>query len=740
MFLNVHFTSQQQQIIQHSGAHARIIAVAGSGKTQTLTQYLDQRLSTGISARRVLVLMYNKAAQQDFERRLRSVRPDQPLPDIRTFHSLGYRICQTLMKQGDMPRHSAKLLSESEVEIALWRILREIAPPELAEDVLARKKKWVEPAMAYIELVKSSLHSPELVFEQTGLPAICHFFITAFARFEDWRAELGRLTFNDLIYEPVQRFQREAHLREQFANHLAEIVVDEFQDINPAQHYLLDILAGHSAQVMVVGDPDQTIYEFRGSEPTLLTEHFAKQYRGVCDYQLSHTFRFGDQLSLLANQVIAANYPETAARTYCISHSSAAETTVQLLPHDDSAAGALTLIQRLAGERPLSDIAVINRLWANSARLELLLLAQQIPHRLDHHQSVLERYELKPFRVLLQLASGAAEQWSQRTRRAAWQALLTQPYLKVKKTVVDQLIKQLSDQPAHWGRALRNAVPESLSRYQSEQLFERARWISKAESAKGSAAVVLHGWTTATDYLAGIKDSAFSSAQVEEQQETVRAFLQFVHQRRWPLAAAASELAALVAEKTPAEQDAVLITSIHKSKGRQWPVVIIPELNGYFYPHQPDGEMTLASSVASERRLLYVAITRAQQQLYLLVPDAASETPPSPLLPAAYVTGLAAFCAWRDGQPAVTLPVAMHRASVNWYAAARGLSQPPWQSHEQATPPAIELDQRISHPMFGPGTIVGASAKRLSIRFDNDRQTRVFARQAVTELLKGETS
>lgn len=733
ILLNVQYTPEQQQIIAHQNGHARIIAVAGSGKTQTLTQYIDQRLQQGVKPKRLLVLMYNKAAQLDFERRLSRIRPGKRNPDIRTFHSLGYRICQTLVKQGDMPPFNRKILSEGEMEVALWRILRETAPESLAEDVLSRKKKWVEPALAYVERVKSSLEKPELVFEQIGLPDQCCFFIQAFHRLEDWRSDQSRLSFSDLIYEPVMHFRREAHLREQFGNHLAEIVVDEFQDINPVQHYLLDILAGNTAQVMVVGDPDQTIYEFRGSEPTLLTEHFSNQY-SVTDYQLSHSFRFGDRLSLLANQIIAANYANAAKRTHCISHHTTPATDVELIKADDSAEATLKVIR--SQKCAFADIAVINRLWANSARLELLLLAEQVPYRLDNHQTVLERSELKPFRVLLQIASGNAGQWDGRTRRAAWQALLTQPYLKIKKAVVDKLIKELAEVTVNWGRSLRNAVPESLSRYQSEALFERARWIEKAESGRGNAAAILNGWVSATDYMAALKESAFSAAQVEDQLATVKAFVQFVRQRNWPLQSAAEQLAELVARKTPDDQDAVLITSIHKSKGRQWPIVIIPELNGYFYPYQPEGEMVMPTTLASERRLLYVAATRAQQNLKLIVPTKHSETPCSPLLPNAYVEGLQPFTELCNGKADALLPAAMHTESVLWYANAKDSPTPQWQGHSSQQNTLNLVGRNIKHPLLGVGTITEESVQRLSILFMEDTQTRVFERSSVLKIIE----
>jgi DNA helicase-2/ATP-dependent DNA helicase PcrA len=732
----VQYTTEQQAVIQHSGGHARIIAVAGSGKTQTLTAYVNQRLQQGADPRRMLVLMYNKAAQLDFERRLRTVVSARvALPDVRTFHSLGYRICQTLVQRGYMASFDKNILQDSEIEPVIWRILRSQADADIADDILTKKKKWVEPALAYIELVKSSLATPEQVFESTGLPASCRLFVSAFYEFEDWRSQQRKMTFSDLLYEPVLRFRSEPEIAAQFAGHMAEYIVDEFQDINPVQSFLLQTLHGGKGDVMVVGDPDQTIYEFRGSDPALLTTGFSHHYRSAKDYHLSHTFRFGDCLSLLANQVIAGNYSADVQRTQCVSHHTAGETVVMRKPSADSAQAALDTIRHWQSQRPLKDIAVINRLWANSARLELLLLANAIAYHMDNQQTVLERYELRPFRVLLQIAGGQLAQWDKKARRQAWQVLLTQPYLKIKKNIVDELIAQLSSEPDEWGRALRNSVPKSISKFQSEQLFERARWIEKAERGVGGAATVLSGWLQGTDYLASLKDNAFSVAQVDDQIATVKAFVSFVCQSRWSLASGSDRLDELMNRKTPANADALLITSIHKSKGRQWPCVLIPELNNQFFPYQPEGEMMISTSVASERRLLYVAMTRAIEHLVLLTPSEESNLMPSRLLPDAYVDGLLAFeAALKNNDESVELPGDMHQASVESYARIKGIPSVRWQKKAVRASDEL-LDQVVAHPKLGVGQIIRETDTRITIRFVRHGE-REFDKQIVLPLLE----
>ncbi|WP_108127457.1 ATP-dependent helicase [Saccharospirillum mangrovi] len=731
------FTDEQQAVIAHPGGHARIVAVAGSGKTSTLTAYLGRRLNAGANPRRLLVLMYNKAAQQDVARRLAAQHPNLTLPEVRTFHSLGYRILQRLVHDGDVRPVNWDLLSDAQVEPVVWRLLRAAAEDEeQAEDILSRKKKWVEPALNYFELVKSSLASPAEVFEQSGLPKACRLFIEVFEQFEQWRADQRRLTFADLLYDPVRCLIAKPDVAARFAGHMDEILVDEYQDINPIQQRLLEILHGGRGQVMVVGDPDQTIYEFRGSEPSLLTDAFQRHFPEPRDYQLSWTFRYGHQLSLLANQLIQAGADRVAASTLCLSHVSTPRTRVRQMRSDDSAQAALDCIQAWQRERPLTDIAVLNRLWANSARLELKLLAANLPYRLESHRTVLERFELAPFWVLLDLASGDFSRYSDEQRRHAWRTLLTQPYLKIRKAIVDELLAKLAGVASDTARHFRNALPDNLAGFQADQLLERARLMQKAEASQSSATELVSGWLIGTDYLNALRDNAFSAQQVDDQVATVTAFVDFIAAQRWSAAEAADQLRALQAQRRAGGQNGVTLTSIHKAKGREWPCVLIPELNARFYPYHPEGDLSRPANEDSERRLLYVALTRARDEAVLLTPLNRQDTPDSPFWRDLSWDGCRLLADALDaGVTEVTLPDSMNADVVSRYLAAQGRQLT---VHWERTTPtnSTALGRRLRHPKFGAGQLLSDDGDRLQIRFLRDGQARQFDRRQTWPLLE----
>ena len=670
-------TPEQLSIVHHQQGHARVIAVAGAGKTTTLVHFIQQRLLAGSNPKRMLVLMYNKAAQTDFQIKLQQVisQPSQQtgqqhfgaLPDVRTFHALGFKIYHRLISQGHLPGIQQDLISAGEMDGVVWRLLQQVATSqgqeETRQDILSQRKKWVEPAVAFIDLVKSDLLSPGDMFEESELPQQCQIFIETFDRFEQWRKENNRITFSDMLYDPCVLFKQRPEIAEQFSGHMEWILVDEYQDVNGIQQFLLQVLYGNggyrgNGQVMVIGDADQTIYEFRGSKPEYITKEFEKAFSSISQdgseithtsYQLPHTFRYGHKLSLLANQVIGEN--QDREDVLCLSHPSTPNTQIHLKHNSNYSQEVLTLLNELAEKRPLEDVAILNRLWGISAPIELALLQADMPYQLDHSQTVLDRFELEIFWILFEIASDNFKQRNRRQRKAAWLTLLTQPFPKVKRALLEDMAESISQHDSDLSQALWDAIPQDISKWQRQQLEDRGQVIEAAEMAstelsesKTDAQLEGHpevqpkpshtkkrelkAWQlaqqyiNATDLYEGIKDSAFSAQQIEDRSETIKAFVSFLRVSNKPANQIYAYLQELKQRHQNKQSSGVRITSIHKAKGLEWPVVIIPALSARYYPYEAEGTFTTKSSEESERRLFYVAMTRAKEDLYLIAPPA----------------------------------------------------------------------------------------------------------------------
>lgn len=758
-------TEPQQRIISHNQGHARVVAVAGAGKTTTLTHFIAARLQEGVSPRRILVLMYNRNAKLDFEQKLQDLLPNQILPEVRTFHSLGLRIYQRLVQQHDLPPFQEKILSDAEIEPLIWRMLQQLADGPQKQDILAQRKKWVEPALGFIDLVKSGLDSPEQVFEQLDLPASCKIFIQLFYQFEQWRKQQRRISYADMLYDPVCFFAKNPQVAAQFGGHMQWMLVDEYQDINAIQQRLLDVVyAGHGA-VVVIGDPDQTIYEFRGSKPEFIVSQFDQRMGQVSLYQLPHTFRYGHQLSLMANHLISHNRERDDI--LCLSHSSTPITQVQWQESNDEAQAVVQLIQEHARQRPLTDIAVICRIWALCAPIELRLLEQGIAYNLHHSQSVLDRSELKIFWLLFELAAGRFAQQSQTQRYESWLHFLTTPYPKIKIDTLKQLASKMATFEQNFGQQLLHSLPDELSQWQKQTLQTRAELLSDIETVRMPAYLLVANYIEQTDLLDGLEDNSFSAQQADDQRQTILAFVAFMRSTKLSSEQALEYLLQLKQQRALQKgMQGVQLISVHKSKGLEWPVVIIPGLNHDYYPYEPEGDFSQPANIESERRLLYVAMTRAQQCLYLLLPKQAVQKAAQKVAQKKKTDAPQASCFQAELQlkrsqqiaQAITkqeTTVELNPADgkvADWlerYLAQSGVKlefKLPAKAYVQAPVASIKALvqskygktkalRRITHQVLGVGAVTFEDDSYLVVQFDNENSPRTFSRSAVQPFL-----
>lgn len=753
-------TEPQQRIVAHQHGHARVVAVAGAGKTTTLTHFIAARLRQGVPSRRMLVLMYNRNAKLDFERKLHTLLPQQSCPEIRTFHALGLKIYQRLVQQQDLPPFHEKILSDSEVEAVVWRLLQQIADGPMRQDILSQRKKWVEPAMAFIDLVKAGLQTPEEVFKQQEFPPACTLFIKLFTQYEQWRKQNRRIGYADMLYDPVNAILAEPRLVKQFGGHMQWILVDEYQDINAIQQALLDIVYAGHGQVMVIGDPDQTIYEFRGSKPEFIVSEFDRTMQQVSLYQLPHTFRYGHQLALLANHLITHNTARDDI--LCQSHSSTANTDIYWQQTDNEAAAVVQLIQQQSARYPLHEIAVINRIWALCAPIELGLLQAGIPYNLHHSYSVLDRSELKIFWMLFELAAGQFTQYAQSQRYEMWLHFLTTPYPKIKHDLLKQVAQKMAGFEQAFGQQLLHCLPDELSAWQKQSLQTRAELLSDIEHIKMPAYQLAYSYVRQTELLQGIVDNSFSAQQADDQTQTIRAFLAFLQEVNLSSEQALSYLQQLKHKKHQQQGvKGVQLVSVHKSKGLEWPVVILPGLNDRYFPYEPEGEFSRATNLESERRLLYVAITRAKEQLHLMLPPAVA----SKNRPKEERVGISLFQAELQIKTSQTIGQALYQQqaavelnmaesqSASWlkrYLTQQGSSlELKWQEKSVISTPLAALQsyvkskykptaqgRKIRHKTFGVGTLTFEDEQYWVIQFEQETGPRTFSKKAVQPFIE----
>ena len=370
-------TAEQQAVVNHQAGHARVAAVAGAGKTTTMAARVLHLLANDVPPKRILVLMFNRSAKDDFQRRLASMAPaGQALPDVRTFHSLGHRLTQSLCRWGALaPR---QLLS---ADWQLERLLRQASLNVLSDAVERRDAALegdrLETLAHFCGLVKAEMIPPESLYERLNFDPDTDYFPAAFAEAERLLAAEGVMTYADLLYRPLQALEASSALRGRVEGYLDHVIIDEYQDINAAQQRLLSVLVGSRADVMAVGDANQCIYEWRGAKPDTMLENFTATFGAATDYPLSTTFRHGHALALAANHAIAAN--QRRPNQLCLAAPNNPET--QLSVGQGSRLLLDALMDWQAQGRAFNEASLLVRSWALSVPFQLALLQAGIPDR-----------------------------------------------------------------------------------------------------------------------------------------------------------------------------------------------------------------------------------------------------------------------------------------------------------------------------------------------------------------------
>ncbi|WP_396589093.1 ATP-dependent helicase [Bermanella sp. R86510] len=739
---SVTFTPQQQAVIEHDSGHAKVVAVAGAGKTTTLAHFILNKLNSGQNPKRLLVIMYNKSAQVDFVKKLSHVGTLTSKPQVRTFHALGLRIYYRLIDMGCLPAFVGDPLSQAEQEFQLWRLMQQCAPSQRSQEILQERKKWVDPMMSFVEQVKSCMEPPAQVFKQMALPDHCRFFVKTYEAFEQWRLQNRRITYADMLYDPCMLFSKRSDIAQGFANHMDWILVDEYQDINAIQQFLLQTLAGQRANVMVIGDPDQTIYEYRGSSSEYMVRLFDEQFPQTKQYSLTTSFRYGHEVALLASSFIKQN--QQRIDTLCLAHDSNPDTHVKIHTCIDEIDNMLAVIKQASDQYGAENVAILYRLWGMSAPLELALLQQGIAYDMPSHHWVLDRTELQNFMFLFELCSGDFMQRDVTSQYRMLLQFLVMPALKIKRAVLDDIAKYIAQQLSLSENTLKSvlgSLPTSeLSQWQQRQLEDRLMFLHLTQDKRLLGYQLVNRYVREVDFYKGLSDGAFSKQQADDRIATVQGFLRFMAKVDLPASQVHQHFLALKERKKAQQQKGVCISSIHRAKGLEWPVVIIPSVQQNYYPYQSEGELQQSASVESERRLFYVAMTRARAQLHIFCPSHEhQEKQVSEFIELIAMPSLIELKrAQQTGQPSYSLPKRVQQTAQS-YAQHAGWKieiasikpEKPSLSKTQAASSELVTSggsQRVKHSRFGNGVVVKQTSKHLHIRFE-DGNTRVLDQQ-----------
>lgn len=610
-------TPEQQAVIEHRQGHARVSAVAGSGKTTTLIWRIIRLLERGVDARRIRVLMFNKSAREEFADRLAGALPaGMQAPQVQTFHSLALRICQLLEQRGFLEPMRLET-SEGVLGMVAAQALQKVGGWQA-------KNEAQEDFLTYVSFVKSGFAPPgevETAYFDTSFEFPAN---EAFRVFEAERQRRRIRFFDDLLFDAVAVLRENPSAASLLADHLDHVIVDEYQDINEVQQCLLKVLAGERAEVMAVGDVDQCIYEWRGARPDYMTRGFDRDFPASTAYPLSYSFRFGHSVALLANHSIRFNRERDDM--LCLAAPDCPATEFSHYPTGRPHAAIADIVQAAREQgRAYADIAILLRLYATSLAAEIGLLVNDIPYRLAGSHTALDRQELRGVMAYMALAAGALPSGNRAEDEAAMLAMLNLPSIGLRRIEVERLAGRMARDPRRAADLLEEtAEGADIPRPVRRKLRDRAEAWRQLERLPSStlASQVIRLLRTDLDLAEGFRFGSQRAETAYDKELLVDTLESIAREGRFSTGdfiTYMEDLRARVAENAMRD-DAVLITSIHRAKGLEWPVVVMPSLVEGQFPFHSDRKRLDRAQEEAERRLFYVAVTRAREQLFLLSP------------------------------------------------------------------------------------------------------------------------
>lgn len=624
-------TDQQQAVVDHNTGPALVFAVAGAGKTTAMVRRIARLVDQGVfEANRVLATSFGKANQQDIRAALVPWPACKPVA-VSTLHALGRAIVQDARERRLLPppRRSADVakLGQMTLNAALAEArrrnvsyLRELNGLDRQDflDYIGRNKG----NLAYADLKAQTLpRAARKLATQAEPPSEkLAWYLDLYQLFESIRRRQGWITFDDMLTTAWELMQQHDALRQAWQTRFDCVLVDEFQDINLVQSELLDLLTEPHRNFMAIGDDDQTIYEWRGAHPRYILA-FPKRY-SADTYLITDNFRCPASPIVLANAVIRHNQNR---RPKQLNLTKGMNGSAELHTHDTVEQMAEHIVNRFVAQhksgRPWHDMAVLVRLNAQTPHIEQQLIERDIPYRVS--QPFYARFEIVTLIEYCRLAWLDQYVRSGNTLSAGQRALFEKAWSQVhnrpKRYIGRELRDSIRHAVAHQGVPVADALSlhaQRVSPYVGESLdllADDIAWLSTQLDQPADA--VLAELDDRLQFQQYLRDSSSSPQIGDGRAASVAAFILYARDKGalQQFMRAIRDLAEQRVGRNQRAADALTLSTIHQSKGLEWPVVCVPHLNQGVVPFT--GMTTF--NLEEERRLLYVALTRAQEQLHL---------------------------------------------------------------------------------------------------------------------------
>ena len=670
-----------------------ILAGAGSGKTRTITYRIAHMVeNVGISPYSILAVTFTNKAAKEMRERVEDLIGDiAKACTISTFHSFGMRLLRMYAKEAGYSSNFT--IYDTDDQLSLIKQImkthnmtdRDIKPRSVLSAISHAKNDMIDP-----EAYAASASSPV----QQRIAAL-------FQAYEKALRQAAALDFDDLLLKVVELFKTHPDIRQKWQQQFQHILIDEYQDTNTVQYTLIKLLVGPERNLSVVGDDAQSIYSFRGADYTNIL-NFERDFSGAVVIKLEQNYRSTGSILHLANNLIQHNVNRTDKNLWTNSGDGAEPQLWQLYSEAEEAQVIANEIRRqLSIGRSPDDIAVLYRTNAQSYAIERALRQNYLPYKIVGGLRFLDRAVVKDVLAYLRLLYQPSD-------RMSFSRIVNVPKRGIGAVSVAKFLAWNDEQgtPIIDGLLAVNEA-QGLTPRAKHSLHELGVLLSDLQKSIDEApADVIEKIIYQTGYGTFINDG---SVQSEEKMENLGVLV--AEAKAYVDVPTFLEEMALMSASDDQAQEQITLMTLHAAKGLEFPVVFLTGLEEGILPHSRVFDGGKAEDVEEERRLCYVGITRARQELFITC--ASSRT--------------------QFGQIAYNLP---SRFLDEMGILSGGLDKP---ASPSFVPEAefysdeigLDVGDRVRSPQFGVGEVIEVDGLAVVVAFENGKTKKLnveFAR------------
>ena len=602
----------QRTAVMHGEGPMLVLAGPGSGKTFVITNRISYLIEHyGVAPRNILVITFTRDAAMNMQNRfLASTGSSQPV-NFGTFHAIfyqmlkrsGYRQTDAILTDSDKKRYMIPILTD---------YIRELGQNSYRSDQMDEEAVRCLAAISFYKNTGDQENAAKMLEEPYRAG-----FERLLVRYEEKRNKSGRMDFDDMLYQCQRMLEEDADVLNRWQEQFAYLLIDEYQDINPRQNEIIKLLAGKHRNLFVVGDDDQSIYGFRGAEPSLMKQ-FLTDYPDHKQVLLDTNYRSVPEIVDASGKVISENKDRFPKKLKAVSGKEGMGKNIIIQSFTDKPLQYQFLVKQFqaCALQELNHVAVLFRTNSQMQSFASVLIRAGIPYRMkEKGKCIYDHFVAKDIRNYILCSCGDL-------RRSLFLTIMNKPYRLINREALGE--EQVSFDKIR--TYYRNYLPkEELARhlfplgeledglrrmaglgpYLGLQYLRRRMGYDAYLSKKaGTDSKKLDEWLEVLEFLS---TEAGNFDQYEK-------WLQYQDAFRKEMAEKASQK----------EGEGVSLMTVHASKGLEFEQVWIPDLNEGVFPH---GRLQSKETVEEERRLLYVAMTRAKKNLGLTYVTGTKERP-----------------------------------------------------------------------------------------------------------------